>query len=283
MLIFSGLMLLIILIMQPLNIWHHGENIAVLFPKGLIGVEERNLLLIVQALMLVIIIPVYILTFVFSWVYRADNPKDKYDPDLVDNFFAECVWWGLPIVMVAIVSVLTWVKTYELDPFKPIESKNKEIKIQVVALQWRWLFIYPEEKVASLNFLQIPKDTPIRLEITADAPMNSLWIPQLGGQIYAMPNMKTELNLIANEEGDFRGSSANISGEGFSGMTFITKATSKEEYDKWIALAKQSSKTLENKSYQALALPSMNRETEIFQLEEPNLFNKILNKYMQME
>jgi cytochrome o ubiquinol oxidase subunit II len=280
MLLFTGLIVLLILIMQPLTIYHFGDYISVLFPSGIIAREERNLLLIIQALMLLIIVPVYILTFVFSWKYSAQNPKGKYDPDLVDNKFAEGVWWGLPFVMTCIVCVFAWVKTEQLDPFKPIQSDKKAITIQVVALQWRWLFIYPEERIASLNFLQIPKEVPIRFEITADAPMNSFWIPELGGQIYAMPSMKTQLNLMANEVGDFRGSSANISGVGFSGMHFITRATSEEEYQQWIESAKKSLKILNFEEYKQLATPNLSNIVEIYQLKDESLFSQIIDKYM---
>jgi cytochrome o ubiquinol oxidase subunit 2 len=150
----------------------------------------------------------------------------------------------------------------------------------VVALQWKWLFIYPEEKIASLNFLQIPKDIPIHFEITADAPMNSFWIPHLAGQIYAMPKMKTELNLIANDVGDFRGSSANISGEGFADMHFITRASSEEDYHKWVKEAKQSSHELSLEEYKKLAAPSTKNSPEIFLLKEEGLFEQIVMKYM---
>ena len=144
--------------------------------------------------------------------------------------------------------------------------------IQVVALQWKWLFIYPEEKIASVNFVQFPKETPIHFEITADAPMNSFWIPHLGGQIYAMPKMKTELHLIANEAGDFRGSSANLSGEGFAGMHFIARASSEEDYHQWVESAKQSSKLLNFEEYNQLAAPSQNNPVEIYQLKDANSF-----------
>lgn len=280
MLLFTGLILFIILLMQPLTILHFGDYIAVLFPDGMIAREQRNLLLIIQALMLLIIIPVYILTFIFSWKYRADNPQGKYDPDLVDNVLAEYIWWGVPLIMTLIVGFLTWVKTEQLDPFKPIESKHKEMTIQVVALQWKWLFIYPEEKIASLNFLQIPKETPIHFEITADAPMNSFWIPELGGQIYAMPKMKTQLYLVANEVGDFRGSSANLSGEGFAGMHFVTRASSEEDFHQWVESAKKSSSILNLEEYDKLAAPSKNNPVEIFQLKDENLFIQVIAKYM---
>lgn len=283
MLIFSAIILLLVLIMQPVQVFHFQEYIAVLFPKGIIALEERNLLLIIQALMFLVIIPVYILTFVFSWKYRSDNPKAKYDPDLVDNRLAEYIWWGLPLIMTLIVGSLTWFKTYELDPYKPISSEKPEMTIQAVALQWKWLFLYPEEKIASVNFLQIPTKTPVHFEITADAPMNSLWIPHLGGQIYAMPNMRTELHLVADETGDFFGSSANLSGIGFAGMHFITRASSEEEYRQWVEEAKQSGKTLNLEEYNKLAKPSENHRVEMYQLEDLNLFEQILMKYMASE
>lgn len=280
MLLFSGFILLLFLIMQPLSVLHFRENIAVLFPKGIIGIEERNLLLIIQAIMLLVIIPVYIFTFIFSWKYRANHPNEVYDPDLVDNRLAEYFWWGIPIVLTIIIGVLTWVKTYELDPYRPLVSDKKPLTIQVVALQWKWLFIYPEEKIATVNVVQFPEKTPIHFEITADAPMNSFWIPHLGGQIYAMPKMKTELNLIADEVGDFRGSSANLSGEGFAGMNFIASAVSEENYDKWLKSAKGSSNTLSMEEYTKLALPSQDNPPEIYSLKDADLFNQVIMKYM---
>lgn len=280
MLFFSALLILLILIMQPLEILHFGDKIDVLFPNGIIAKEERSLLFIIQALMLLIIIPVYILTFLFSWIYRADNKKAKYDPNLIDNTYAEILWWGLPLILTAVVCVWTAIKTYELDPYRPIPSKNKEMTIQVVALQWRWLFIYPEEGVATINFFQIPKDTPVRFEISADAPMNSFWLPDLGGQIYAMPGMTTLLHLMADAEGDYRGVSANISGKGFSGMVFTARVSSEEAYHKWLGEAKRSPQALNYTSYKQLAAPNENRQVEIFRLEDKGLFEQIVNRYM---
>lgn len=281
MLFFTALFIIIILIMQPLSILHFGKAIVMLFPQGFVALQERNLLFIIQALMLLVIIPVYVLTFIFSWKYSAENPKGKYDPDLVDNLAAEVVWWGLPFIMVLIVSVLIWNKTYELDPYKALAAEKKPKTIQVVALQWKWLFIYPEEKIATVNFVQFPEKTPIHFEITADAPMNSFWIPSLGGQIYAMPAMQTEVNLVADATGDFRGSSANISGEGFAGMHFISRASTDEEYKQWIETAKHSIATLDYEEYnKKLAVPTKDHPVEIYQLKDDNLFHKILMKYM---
>jgi len=284
-LLFAGLILFITLLMQPLSVIKFRNEISVLFPKGIIALEERNLLLVIQAIMLLVILPVYVFTFIFSWKYSAQNPKSdaKYDPDLVDSYLAEFFWWGIPIALTIIVAVLTWIKTYELDPYKPIVSDKKTQTIQVVALQWKWLFIYPEENIATVNFVQFPEKVPIHFEITADAPMNSFWIPHLGGQIYAMPKMKTELHLIADEAGEFPGSSANMSGEGFSGMRFIAKASSEEEYHKWVETAKKSSNELNFKGYNELAKPSQNNPVEIYQLKDNDLFNQVLMKFMPKE
>ncbi len=160
-----------------------------------------------------------------------------------------------PLVLTLIVGAITWIKTQQLDPFKPIESDKKPVTIQVVALQWKWLFIYPNEKIASVNFVRIPKEVPIHFVLTADAPMNSFWIPHLGGQIYVMPKMRTEIYLMAHEAGDFPGSSANLSGEGFAGMHFITRATSEEDYLQWVKATKQSTNILSIEEYNKLVAP----------------------------
>jgi cytochrome o ubiquinol oxidase subunit 2 len=280
MLLFAGLVVLVVLIMQPVSVYHFGNLIDVIFPTGLIEFEESDLLFIIQALMLLVIIPFYILTFVFSWKYSAQNPKGVYDPDLVDSKLAEYIWWGFPLIMTIIVCALTWIKTEELDPYRPIESDKKALTIQAVALQWKWLFIYPEEKIASVNYLQIPKDTPVHFLITSDAPMNSLWIPDLGGQIYAMPGMRTELNLISSKVGDSRGSSANISGEGFSSMHFIARTSTEEDYHQWLATAKKATRSLNLEEYKKLAAPSTNNPVEIYQLADGTLFNQIIDKFM---
>jgi cytochrome o ubiquinol oxidase subunit 2 len=278
-LLFSAIILFIFLLMQPLSINYGGKLIALLFPEGSIALKERDLLLIIQAIMLLVVIPVYILTFIFSWKYRAHNPKGKYDPDLDDNKIAEFIWWGLPLLIIIVISILTWIRTEELDPYKPIASEKKTLKIQAVALQWKWLFIYPEENIATINFIQFPKDTPLHFEITSDAPMNSLWIPKLGGQIYAMPAMKTELHLIANEIGEFRGSSANISGEGFSKMHFIAKSSTEEEFHQWIQESQKAQQILNWETYTQLAKPGTEIPVKVYRLQDKDLFNQIIMKY----
>lgn len=280
-LLFAALIIIFVLLMQPISILHFGKSIVMLFPQGLVALKERNLLFIIQALMLLVIIPVYVLTFIFSWKYNAKEPKGTYDPDLVDNVAAEYVWWGLPLVMTLLVAGLTWHATFEMDPYKPLVHDKKPIQIQVVALQWKWLFIYPEEHIATVNFIQIPKDTPVHFEITADAPMNSFWIPSLGSQIYAMPSMKTQLNLIADSEGDFRGCSANISGVGFAGMVFTTRASTDEAYQQWLQTAKQAASSLNFEEYKKLVEPSSYNPVEIYRLGDDQLFDQILMRYME--
>lgn len=281
MLLFSGALLLLFLLLQPLQVYLFRHEIPVIFPAGWIAVEERNLLLFIQALMLIVIVPVFILTFIFSWHYRADNKKATYDPDLVDHKIAEIIWWGLPLILVIIIGTVTYYKTHELDPYRPIVSDQKPLVIEAVALQWKWLFIYPEEKIATINYVEIPKDRPVRFVITADAPMNSLWIPALGGQIYAMPGMQTELNLIANGLGEFRGSSANISGEGFASMWFMTKSSEEKEFNEWVSKAQNASDALNFKRYEELAAPTQHEPVKIFRLEDHELFHQIIMKYME--
>ena len=257
-----------------------GDHIAVLNPKGWVALKQRNLIISVSLLMLIVVIPVFILTFVFAWKYRANNAKTKYSPEWDHHRVIESIWWSVPCVIVLIIAILTWKSNHELDPYKPLDPMKKPMRIQVVALQWKWLFIYPEQQIATVNFVQFPEQVPIIFEITADAPMNSFWIPQLGGQIYAMPAMKTTLHLIANETGRFRGSSANLSGKGFAGMRFIAVASSQANFDQWIQSIKQSNNRLSLEHYQQLTEPSENNPVTSYLLEKEDLFDQILMKYM---
>jgi cytochrome o ubiquinol oxidase subunit II len=257
-----------------------SDKIAVLNPKGIIALKERNLMMISILLMLLVVIPVFIMTTLFAWRYRASNTKATYHPNWDYSLLIEVVCWGVSVVIILILSLITWRSSHELDPFTPLETSKKPITIQVVALQWKWLFIYPEYKIATVNFFHFPEQTPVIFEITADAPMNSFWIPQLGGQIYAMPGMKTKLYLMADELGDFRGSSANLSGSGFAGMTFIAKSTSELDFNQWTQSLKQAPDRLSFENYLQLAQPSKNNPIASFVLEEEGLFDQILMKYM---
>lgn len=255
------------------------HDIIVLNPKGMIGVKESDLIVTASLLMLIVVIPVFILTWAFAWKYREGNTKSRHDPDWEHNYIAEYCWWGVPLVIIIILGVITWKSSFELNPFKPLESDVKPIKIQVVALQWKWLFIYPEQGIAAVNFVQFPEKTPVNFEITADAPMNSFWIPQLGGQIYAMPAMRTKLHLIADEVGSYRGLSANISGKGFAGMTFTAKASSEADFEQWVDDVKSSGNNLKFADYEKLVEPSEYNPVAYYSLGDRNLFDQIMQKY----
>lgn len=272
--------LIFLTILSGILMFLFRDSIAVLNPKGPVALQERNIIVISVLLMLIVVIPVLIIPIVFGVKYRASNKNAKYDPNWDYNFWVEAIWWGIPCVIIFILSLLTFTSSHALNPFKPIESNNKPLTIQVVALQWRWLFLYPEQQIASLNFFQFPENTPVRFEITADAPMNSFWIPQLAGQIYAMPGMNTQLHLVANEPGEYRGSSANLSGKGFAHMWFTAKASTEEEFQAWVREAKNSKNSLTSKHYAEMAKPNEKQGVELFALTEPKLYEKILMKYM---
>lgn len=258
-----------------------SHNIAVMNPKGMIGEKERDLIVTSSLLMLIVVIPVFVLTWIFAWRYRETNHKGKHTPDWEHNSLAEYCWWGVPFVIVVILSVLTWKSSHVLNPFKPIDSDVPAIHIQAVALEWKWLFIYPDQGIATVNYVQFPEKTPVNFEITADAPMNSFWIPQLGGQIYAMPAMRSKLHLIANEPGVFRGASSNFSGKGFAGMHFQAHSTSRQDFDAWVAKVKRSPQRLGLQEYDQLVEPSEYNPPSFYILNNKNLFDSIIEKYTE--
>lgn len=273
--------LIILAVLLTVILYPYALNSAVLDPKGIIALKERDLIYISTLLMLIVVIPVFILTFAICLRYRASNKSAEYTPHWSHDTLAEAIWWGFPCLIIIVLSIVTWKSSHELDPYKPIfQTKLKPIRIQAVALQWKWLFIYPDEKVASLNFLQFPELTPLNFEITADAPMNSFWIPQLGGQIYAMPGMNTKLHLLAQEVGDFRGSSANLSGVGFAGMFFTARSSSQEEYMQWLESIRESTSVLGKDEYEQLVKPSEYNSPASYVLKDEDLFEQIVMKYM---
>jgi len=256
---------------------HH--TLTVLSTKGQVGDRERHLIIIATLLMLIVVIPVYFLTFFIAWKYRSSNKQARYEPDQDGNRALEITWWAIPGIIILILSVITWNSSHSLDPFRSLSSQGKPLKVQVIALPWKWLFIYPDQNVASVNFLQIPTDRDIDFSITSDAPMNSFWIPQLGGQIYAMAGMDTHLHLAANTPGDYQGVSANISGKGFAGMHFIARAGSQADFNSWVGDKRAESKPLDQPTYDQLAEPSENDPVSFYNSVEPSLYDKVLLKY----
>ncbi len=260
-----------------------GCKMALLDPKGMVAASEKHLLLSATGLMLLVVVPVILLTLFIAWKYRASNKNAKYAPDWTHSTVLETVCWAIPCVIIGILAVMTWVSSHKLDPYRPLNVKGKPLVIEAVALNWKWLFIYPEQGIASVNFVQIPTNVPVRFVITADAPMNSLEIPRLAGQIYAMTGMRTKLNLIANEAGDYHGFSANYSGEGFTNMKFIVRASSKKAFDQWLAKERHSPNKLTAAVYQKLTQPSENDAIKYYSFVKPHLFEEVITSYMKPE
>lgn len=260
-----------------------GIEIPVLDPKGLIAREERNLLVTVTAIMLIIIVPVYVAIFIVAYKFRASNKKAKYEPKIGSKGKIELLWWAAPIIIVAAIAFVTWKGTHALDPRKPIQSIVRPVKIQVVALQWKWLFLYPEQNIATVNFIQFPEKTPVNFELTSDAPMNSFWIPALSGQIYAMTGMSNRLHILADGVGDYPGYAAEISGKGFSGMKFIARSSTNLDFEEWVMSVKQTSNVLDLEVYDNLSKPSENNPVFYYSSYDDSLYNKILMKYMPPE
>ena len=270
----------VLLVFGLLIYYFSNHNVPVLSPAGSIASKERHLMLIALLLAAIVVVPVYTLTILIAVRYRETNRKAKYDPDWDHSRILESIWWGVPVVIIGVLSVITWNSSHALDPYKPISSNQPALNIQVVSLDWKWLFIYPNQKVASVNQLVLPVNTPIHFDITSDTVMNSFWVPALSGQIYAMPGMQTQLYLIANKLGSFYGSSANISGKGFSGMHFVAESVSQTGFKTWLNQAKSGNPTLSLNMYKQLSRPSQNNPVAYYQNPTDNLFNKIINQYM---
>lgn len=257
-----------------------GCQLTLFHPQGDIGVQESRLILIASGLMLLVVVPVICLTLYFAWRYRATNTKATYAPTWQHSTRIEVVIWTIPCVIVAILAALIWHTTAKLDPFAPIASRVAPVRVQVVALNWKWLFIYPDLGVASVNELQIPTGTPIAFSLTAESLMNSFFIPQLGSQVYAMAGMQTQLHLIADHAGVYDGMSSAYSGAGFSGMHFKAVARSRAEFDAWIAHARQSPRALDAARYAQLEQASEDEPVAIYSTVARGLFAGAVEKYM---
>jgi len=263
-------------------VWYLSTlNFEVLNPKGTIALQERNLIYLALLLSLIVIIPVFSLLIIFAYKYRENNPKKvDYKPDWDKNNLLEFSWWFFPAVLIAILGVITWNTSHSLNPFKPIDSKVQPIRVDVISLQWRWLFIYPAYKVATINYLPLPINTPIDFHLTSDAPMNSFWIPQLSGQIYSMPGMSTQLHIMATSDGNYRGLSANISGVGFANMSFVAAVRSSQAFQTTIKNISQSRQTLNYASFLKLAKPSLNSKVQYFSKVNPAIYDQLIMSYM---
>jgi cytochrome o ubiquinol oxidase subunit 2 len=254
-------------------------SMPVLDPKGPIALAERNLLLTAVVLMLIVIIPVFVMAILFAWRYRASNTQADYRPDWSYSARIDAVIWLVPALIVIALGVLLWSNTHKLDPYRKIDASVPPLEIQVVAQDWKWLFIYPEQGIAAVNELVFPAGKPLSLKITSDTVMNSFYVPALGGQIYAMAGMRTELNLKADAPGKFAGRNTQYSGAGFSDQHFQAFAASAGDFDAWVATARQARDKLDAETYRALATPRRSHPVTYYSAVESGLFDAIIAKY----
>lgn len=258
-----------------------GCDMALLNPKGQVGEETKSLILTATWLMLIVVIPVIVMTLWFAWKYRATNKSARYEPNWSHSTAIEVVVWLVPIIIIAILARITWVSTHELDPYKPLQSDVKPITVEVVSMNYKWLFIYPEQGIATINELAVPVDTPVNFKITSESIMNSFFIPELGSQIYSMAGMETKLHLIANHVGSYDGISANYSGGGFSGMRFKTLAMTDNDFQQWVAKVRESKKVLDKATYASSLVPmSENTPVTYYSSVDANMFQSIVHAPM---
>ncbi|TPN23614.1 ubiquinol oxidase subunit II [Mesorhizobium sp. B2-3-3] len=274
------------LLLFPLAGLLSGCDLVVLAPAGDVAAQQRDLLVVSTLLMLVIIVPVMALTVFFAWRYRQSNASATYAPDWDHSTKLELVIWAAPLLIIICLGALTWLGTHLLDPYRridriesaqPVTQLHKPLRVEVVALDWKWLFIYPDYGIASVNELAAPVNQPIDFRITSSAVMNSFYIPALAGQIYAMPGMETKLHAVINQPGTYSGFSANYSGAGFSGMRFAFHGLSDQAFDQWVAQAKTASAALNRDSYLELEKPSENEPVRHYASVASDLYGAILN------
>jgi len=263
-----------------------GCNMVVLNPAGDVAAQQRDLLVIATVLMLLIIIPVIALVALFAWRYRASNKDANYQPNWDHSTQLELLIWAAPLLIIICLGAVTWVGTHLLDPYRPIERTAsgrpiapgvKPLEVEVVALDWKWLFIYPEYGFATVNELAAPVDRPIAFKITASSVMNAFYVPALAGMIYAMPSMETRLHAVINKPGTYTGMSANYSGAGFSGMNFHFYGMNDKDFAGWVARNKAAGGNLDRAAYLQLERPSEHVPVQRFAAVEPGLFHAAVN------
>ncbi|MFS0773455.1 ubiquinol oxidase subunit II [Sphingomonas sp. 1P08PE] len=264
-----------------------GCSHAVLNPAGDVALQQRNLIYASTGLMLLIIVPVMILIVVFAWRYRRGNEQATYDPHFDHSTSLELVIWSAPLLIIIALGALTWSSTHLLDPFRPLDrvaagrpvaAGTKPMRVQVVALDWKWLFIYPELGIATVNELALPVDRPVRFDITSTNMMNSFYAPTMAGMVYAMPGMRSTLHAVLNKPGSYQGMSANYSGAGFSDMKFKLLGLDRSGFDRWVAQVRASGRTLPTDAFLRLERPSEKVPAMRFAAVQPGLFDKVVER-----
>jgi cytochrome o ubiquinol oxidase subunit 2 len=255
-----------------------GCNEGVLDPQGPIAAAERELLMNSVAIMLVVVVPVIIATLGFAWWYRASNPRAVRSLDLAYEGRIEFVTWSIPALIVILLGGVSWISSHQLDPRAPLAGTAPPLRVDVVALDWKWLFIYPDEGIATVNQLVVPAATPVQFRLTSATVMNSFFVPQLGSQIYTMSGMETHLHLLADNPGEYPGISANFSGDGFADMRFTVKAVPPGDFTAWVKQVSGTAVALDATAYAALAKPSEGVPPTAYSAVKPKLFERILNQ-----
>jgi cytochrome o ubiquinol oxidase subunit 2 len=271
-LVYAGLIALFIWLIR-------NGQLQLLEPAGYIAQVQSWILW--GTIIFAIIVGGFILGAFYFVAFRyREGARARYEPNWSGGKLLHLAGWAIPFVAISILSPMVWQTTYQVDPYRPISSVKEPVTVQVVALRWKWLFIYPKEHIATVNYLEIPTGTPIAFELTADAPMNSFWIPRLGGQIYAMPGMVTKLHLQADKTGTYAGNSAEISGDGFAGMNFTVNAVLAQDYAAWATAARQTAAPLDYAAYTQLAKPSSYNPPAFYAVSDQQLFHKIVMQFM---
>ncbi|HSC64671.1 MAG TPA: ubiquinol oxidase subunit II [Caldimonas sp.] len=257
-----------------------GCQSALLDPRGPVGRAERLILVNSMAIMLAIVVPTIIATLAFAWWFRASNKRARYLPTWAFSGRIELVVWSIPAMVILLLGGVTWLGSYDLDPAKPLVSDRKAIDVQVVSLDWKWLFIYPDQRVASVNELVVPAGVPLHFTLTSASVMNTFFVPQLGSMIYTMNGHATELHLQADDPGTYYGRSAHFSGDGFSDMEFAVRALPAAEFDAWVASARASAGALDAARYGRLMQQGLEPRPILFSAVEPGLFDRIVGQHI---
>ena len=253
---------------------------GVLQPRGPVGAANSIILLDAVGIMSAIVVPTIVALIVFAWWFRASNRRARYRPQFVYSGRLEIVVWGIPTLVIMFLGGLTWIGAHELDPSKPLRSSASDppLEVQVVSLDWKWLFIYPQQRIASVNELVIPVDTQVHFYLTSATVMNQFFVPQLGSMIATMNGMQTQLHLQADQPGNYRGISAQFSGDGFSGMHFTVQAVSSHDFQHWVAVTKQNGPVLDRNSYFDLLRESCNVRPFTYRSADPTLFAAVVKR-----
>ncbi|WP_428492273.1 ubiquinol oxidase subunit II [Rhodopila sp.] len=253
---------------------------AVLDPQGPVGMADRTIMIDSLAIMLAIVLPTLAATFGVAWWFRASNTRSTYLPEFEYSGRIELIVWGIPLLVIMLLGGVAWIGAHELDPAQPLASKSPPLQVQVVSMDWKWLFIYPDQRIASVNQLVVPAGVPVHFVLTSASVMTAFFIPQLGSMIYTMNGMTTNLNLEADKPGTFHGLASHFSGDGFSDMHFDVRSVPAEQFSAWVDATRKTGPTLDSASYTALAKQSTNVAPFTYRAADPGLFQRVATQQL---